>query len=85
MRANPWIIVLVGFVALSVSFAFRAVLGLSIPEWERAVSSGGLGWSRDTISAASALARVYEQAQRFGVVESVASLQVHLQEGGVRG
>lgn len=56
MRANPWIIVFVGFVALSVSFAFRAVLGLSIPEWERTVSSGGLGWSRDTISAASALA-----------------------------
>jgi len=48
---NPWIIVAVGFVALSVSFAFRAVIGLSIPEWERS-----FGWSRDTISAASALA-----------------------------
>lgn len=56
MRTSPWTIVVVGFVALSVAFAFRAVLGLSIPEWERAVSANGLGWSRDMISSASALA-----------------------------
>jgi MFS family permease len=48
-----WSIVLVCFLVLSVAFAARAVLGLSMPYLER-----DLGWSRSFISSGGALALV---------------------------
>lgn len=50
---NPWLLVLVGFAALAVSFSVRAVLGLAMP-----VIEGDLGWSRSFLSSVGALALV---------------------------
>lgn len=50
-RFNPWLLVVVGFAALAVSFSVRAVLGLSMP-----VIETELGWSRSFLSGVGALA-----------------------------
>ncbi|MBN8943629.1 MAG: MFS transporter [Rhizobiales bacterium] len=49
--AGPWLLVLVGFAALAVSFSVRAVLGLAMP-----VIETELGWSRSLLSGIGALA-----------------------------
>lgn len=49
--AGPWLLVLVGFAALAVSFSVRAVLGLAMP-----VIEAELGWSRSVLSGVGALA-----------------------------
>ncbi|MBS7702972.1 MFS transporter [Chelatococcus asaccharovorans] len=51
MKINRWILVLVGFAALAVSFSVRAVLGLAMPVIERDV-----GWTRSFLSDVGALA-----------------------------
>lgn len=48
---NPWLLVIVGFAALAVSFSVRAVLGLAMPVIELE-----LGWSRSFLSGVGALA-----------------------------
>ena len=48
-----WLVVLVGFVTLSVSFSARAVLGLAMPEIEKE-----LGWTRTLVSDGGAWALV---------------------------
>jgi predicted MFS family arabinose efflux permease len=48
---NPWLLVVVGFAALAVSFSVRAVLGLAMP-----VIEVELGWSRSFLSGVGALA-----------------------------
>ncbi|QCI66164.1 MFS transporter [Phreatobacter stygius] len=49
--AGPWLLVVVGFAALAVSFSVRAVLGLAMP-----VIETELGWSRSLLSGVGALA-----------------------------
>lgn len=55
IKANPrgWLIVIIGFFALSLSFSARSALGLSMTEWEK-----DLGWARSFISYAGALSLV---------------------------
>lgn len=50
---NGWLLVMVGFAALAVSFSVRAMLGLAMP-----VMEGELGWSRSFLSGVGALALV---------------------------
>ncbi|WP_439527589.1 hypothetical protein [Pannonibacter sp.] len=50
---NPWILVMLGFTALAVSFSVRAMLGLVMHALE-----GELGWSRSFLSGVGALALV---------------------------
>ena len=50
---NAWLLVMVGFVALAVSFSVRAMLGLAMPVMETE-----LGWSRSFLSGVGALALV---------------------------
>lgn len=50
---NAWLLVMVGFAALAVSFSVRALLGLAMP-----VMEGELGWSRSFLSGVGALALV---------------------------
>ena len=53
--ANPegWLIVTMSFLALSVVFSARSVLGLTMPLWE-----AELGWSRSFVSTGGALALI---------------------------
>ncbi|MGO4834217.1 hypothetical protein AB4144_18305, partial [Rhizobiaceae sp. 2RAB30] len=48
---NRWLLVIIAFAALAVSFSVRAVLGLAMP-----VIEGELGWSRSFLSGVGALA-----------------------------
>lgn len=48
---SDWIVVAVGFAALSVGFSARSALGLAMPVWE-----AELGWSRSFVSAVGASA-----------------------------
>lgn len=48
---NPWLLVMLGFAALAVSFSVRAVLGLAMPVIEIELS-----WSRSFLSGVGALA-----------------------------
>lgn len=50
---SGWLLVMVGFAALAVSFSMRALLGLAMP-----VIEGELGWSRSFLSGVGALALV---------------------------
>jgi MFS family permease len=50
---GPWLIVALGFLALSLAYSARAALGLLMPTWEQE-----LGWSRSFISAGAAGALV---------------------------
>ena len=50
---NGWLLVMVGFAALAVSFSVRAMLGLAMPVMETE-----LGWSRSFLSGVGALALV---------------------------
>lgn len=52
IRSNPrgWLVVLVAFIALSLSFSSRATLGLMIPSWQRE-----FGWSREFLSSGGAI------------------------------
>ncbi|MFO0998399.1 MAG: MFS transporter [Alphaproteobacteria bacterium] len=47
---TSWLIVMVCFLGLSISFSARSILGLTMPLWERE-----LGWSRSFISTGGAL------------------------------
>lgn len=51
MQIDSWVIVLVGFATLAVSFSVRTVLGLAMPVIERDV-----GWARSFLSGVGALA-----------------------------
>jgi MFS family permease len=50
---TAWLIVGIGFLALSLAFSARSVLGLLMPIWE-----AELGWSRTFVSTSGALAMV---------------------------
>lgn len=50
---SGWLVVAVGFAALSISFSVRAMLGLAMP-----VMEGELGWSRSFLSGIGALALI---------------------------
>lgn len=52
IRSNPrgWLVVLVAFIVLSLSFSSRATLGLMIPAWEKE-----FGWSREFLSSGGAI------------------------------
>ena len=51
LALSNWIVVAVGFAALSVGFSARSALGLTMPVWE-----AELGWSRSFVSAVGAFA-----------------------------
>lgn len=48
---RPWLIVVMGFLALAVAYSARAALGLIMPIWEQ-----DLGWSRSFVSGTAAVA-----------------------------
>jgi predicted MFS family arabinose efflux permease len=48
---RPWLVVVLGFVALALAFSARATVGLIMPTWEQ-----DLGWSRSFVSGSVATA-----------------------------
>ena len=52
-NASGWLIVTVCFLALSVAYSARSLLGLTMPLWEQE-----LGWSRSFVSSGGAVALV---------------------------